>query len=125
MIGWHITIYQQAKGGALPAAFGEPTGAKLAMWQTGAWGLEWIKELVAQNLVNDLGGNGYPFEFTAKIEQLRPAILAGAPRTDEPGVIELKDIPPGTWLRKTAIDRQALLACEPGDWVLIRVWDQS
>jgi len=125
MIGWSITIYKQAKGGDSPASFGEPTGAKLAVWQTGPWGLDWIKDLVEQNQVVDLGGNGYPFEYTARLERIRPTVLEGAPRTDEPGLIDLKDIPPGAWLRKTAIDREALLACDPGDWVLIQVWDQS
>ena len=56
---------------------------------------------------------------------MRAIVLEGAPCAHESGHIELKDVAPGTWLRKTAIDREALLACGPGEWVLIRVWDQS
>eukprot|EP01031_Cornospumella_fuschlensis_P052725 gene52725-64426_t len=68
MLGWHITIYRQEKGGDSPASFEEPTGMTLAVWQAGLWGLGWINELVEAGHAVCLGGNGYPLKYTAPVE---------------------------------------------------------
>jgi len=46
MLGWHISVYRQKDGGASPGTALTPQGTRLAVWQTGLWGLDWLDELV-------------------------------------------------------------------------------
>jgi hypothetical protein len=60
MLGWHVSVYRQKDGGSSPATFPTPEGTRLAVWQTGIGGLDWLDELVKAGKAIDLGGNGYP-----------------------------------------------------------------
>jgi hypothetical protein len=60
MMGWHISVSRQAEDRTTPASPGVEGGPRLAVWQTGIEGLQWIKELVAGGNAIDRGGNGYP-----------------------------------------------------------------
>jgi len=42
-------------------------------------GLAWLDELVSQVLEVNLGGNGYPFSYTAKAAFVKPEIEGGRP----------------------------------------------
>ena len=64
-LGWHISVYRQMNDGTAPASFGAPPSARLVVWQTGLGGLEWLDDLVKQHKAINLGGNGYPLEYTA------------------------------------------------------------
>ena len=125
MLGWHITIYTQTKGGGSPACFGEPTSSRLAVWQAGLWGLNWIDDLVKDDKALSLGGNGYHCEYTARILHLRETVLNGPPYEHKHWVCGEGDILTDQWLGKTTIDMAALTQCDPDEWVLIRAWDES
>jgi hypothetical protein len=62
-----------------PATYESAKGARLAVWQTGLEGLDWLQTLVKQGYAIDLGGDGYPWRFTATAEQLVPHIITGPP----------------------------------------------
>jgi hypothetical protein len=109
MLGWHITIYKQKKGGVTAASFSEPTDAKLAVWQSDLGGLNWLDELVKAGRVIRLGGNGYPYEYTTQIQYVRDTVLQGPPHDKKHRVIDTED----------------LKQCPPDEWVLIQVWDES
>ena len=79
MLGWHISIYRQADGGASPATTESIRSTRLAVWQTGLGGLDWVQELVQAGKAIDLGGNGYPCRYTAAAENLIPRIEDGPP----------------------------------------------
>jgi hypothetical protein len=79
MLGWHISVYRQQNDGSSSASFGAAHGTRLAVWQTGLGGLDWIYELVEQQKAIDLGGNGYPLEFTAMMTHLKGRLLEGPP----------------------------------------------
>ena len=68
MLGWHITVFRQQDGGAAPAVFEASEGERLAVWQTGRYGLSWLDELAKHGHAIDLGGNGYPVRYTALAE---------------------------------------------------------
>jgi hypothetical protein len=100
-------------------------GTRLAVWQTGLDGLNWINELVKQQKAISLGGNGYPLEFTAMATHLKTQLLEGPPCakaiwTHDPG-----DILSPAWQGKTTKDLEALDACRPDEWLLIQAWDES
>jgi hypothetical protein len=91
MLGWHISVYQQSDGGNVPATPETSAGTRLAVWQTGLYGLRWLDELVAEGRAIDLGGNGYPNRYTAAAEHLLPRILAKPPEARDTWIIGGRD----------------------------------
>lgn len=125
-IGWNIGVYRQRNDGQAPATFGSQAGPRLAVWQTGLCGLDWIEELVKQNKAISLGGTGYPLEFTAIAENIIPMILNGEPPNAYPvWIFDYGDIILPGWLGKTTKDQSVMNECQPHEWLLIRAWDES
>lgn len=79
MLGWHISVYRQRNGGSAPTPFGAPHGARLVVWQTGLSGLDWLDDLAVQGKAIDLGGDGYPKEYTAFAAYIIAQLLDGPP----------------------------------------------
>src|SRR4029079_18404387 len=98
MLGWHISVYRQQNDGSLPASFGAAHGTRLAVWQTGLRGLDWIDELVQQQRALSLGGNGYPLEFTAMTVHLKTQLLEVPPHAKAVGTSDPGDILSPQWL---------------------------
>jgi hypothetical protein len=86
LLGYNISIYRQRNEGASPATADSAEGARLAVWQTGVGGLDWILTLEKEGKAIFLGGNGYPCRFTATTEHLMPEI------------IDVTRVSPGNWL---------------------------
>ena len=124
MLGWNISVYR-LKDGAVPATTKSLTGVRLAVWQTGPGGLDWIDELVKQRKAINLGGNGYPCRFTATAEHLIPQFVNGIPEAHSTWSFEASDILMKEWEGKTAIDQTAIAACRPDEWLLVMAWDES
>jgi hypothetical protein len=124
-LGWHISVYRQQSDGTTPAAFGAPHGTRLAVWQAGLHGLKWLDELVEQGKAIDLGGNGYPMEYTATAAHIVPNLRGEPPEaravwTHDPG-----DFLTEKWLGKTTRDPAAMDSCRPDEWLLVQAWDES
>jgi hypothetical protein len=125
MLGWHISVYRQQNGGASPASFEASHGTRLAVWQAGLHGLDWIEELVTHKRALSLGGHGYPLEFTAMTRHLKAQLIDGPPGARERWIFELGDILSEGWAGKTLRDLEALHSCQPDEWLLIQAWDES
>jgi hypothetical protein len=125
MLGWHISVFRQTDGGGSPAAADSKEGVRLAVWQTDVDGLGWLDELVKANQAIDLGGDGYPYYYTAQAKVLVPRILGGPPRAREHWLLDAGDIVTAAWEGKTFIDRAAVEACAGEEWLLVVVWDES
>jgi hypothetical protein len=125
MLGYHISIYK-LQSGAQPAPSAKaPRTDRLAVWQTGIGGLDWIDDLVKKGAAVSLGAFGYPTTYTAKIQDVRPRILDGPPDANEVWGYDPGDILTDKWCGKTTIDRGALDACSPNEWILVEAWDES
>ena len=72
MFGWHISVYRQTNASLSPAAAESAKDTRLAVWQTGLSGLNWLNELVQAGKAVNLGGNGYPSRYTATFENIIP-----------------------------------------------------
>ena len=125
MLGWNVSVFRQADGGSSPASAESPKGARLAVWQTGVFGLRWVTELVAAGHAVDLGGNGYPNRYTARGRYLIPLIVSGPPDANAAWIHDPEDIISPAWAGKTVIDEEAINACRPDEWLLIVAWDES
>ena len=124
-LGWHISVYRQQNDGSTPASFGAEQGSRLAVWQTGIDGLRWIDDLVKQQKAIDLGGNGYPMEYTAKAVDLVQQLRDGPPKAKAVWSIDAGDVIMPGWLGKTTKAPETIDACRPDEWLLIQAWDES
>ena len=125
MLGWHISVYRQADKIASPATAMSPQGRRLAVWQTGLNGLDWISELVKDGKAIDLGGDGYPSRFTSTGEHLIPRIVDGPPEALSTWISGASDILGEGWVGRTVIDRAAVAECLPEEWLFVEAWDES
>ena len=124
MLGWEIYIRRLDSGQTLEAT--EFTQESVvAQWRAGLGGYDWIKALVKKDKAKALGGNGYPFLFSAKFDVLKPVILNGAPSHDGPMVIGDDYVLPSNYLEKTTINQASLSKCQSDDELFIQVWDMS
>ncbi len=124
-LGWHISVYRQQDDGSTPASFGAAHGARLAVWQTGLGGLHWLDDLVKQQKATDLGGNGYPMEYTAMATHIIPQLRNDPPEAKAVWSSDAGDILTPGWLGKTTKDPETMAACRPDEWLLIQAWDES
>ncbi len=125
MLGWHTSVYRQKDGGASPATFESAKGIRLAVWQTGIGGLDWIDDLVKAGHANNLGGNGYPVRFTATAEYILPVILGMKTETEITWVLGAGDTVTDQWEGRTVIDRTMAEQCAPAEWLIVEAWDES
>jgi hypothetical protein len=126
MLGWHVSVYRQKDGGAAPATAGTEGGTRLAVWQTGVGGLDWLVEMEKDGKAVGLGGNGYPCWFTAPAEHLLPRILSGPPSAKDEWLIGDQGIvDPNVWVGKTQVNREAAGQCRADEWLLVEAWDES
>src|SRR5687768_16772212 len=125
MLGWNISVYRLMEKGEVPATAKSPEGMRLAVWQTGPRGLDWIDELVKEGKAINLGGDGYPYRYTATAEHLIPHFVNSIPEAHSTWSYEVSDILMNEWEGKTAIDQTAIAACRPDEWLLVLAWDES
>jgi hypothetical protein len=125
MLGWHISVFRQTDGGSSPAKADSEEGVRLAVWQTGVEGLQWLDELVETGQTIDLGGDGYPNYYTAQAEHLIPRIVGGPPEANRIWRHAPQDVITSRWEGKTTIDRAAADDCRLDEWLLVVAWDES
>jgi hypothetical protein len=125
MLGWHISVYKQKDGGESPAVFATSEGTRLAVWQTGIGGLDWLSELVKAGKAVDLGGNGYPCRYTVPAQHLMSEIADSPPMARDSWLSGAGDLITNQWEGKTVVDGDAVTICRPDEWLLVEAWDES
>jgi hypothetical protein len=125
MLGYHISVYRQRDEGASPATAATPEGPRVAVWQTGIGGLNWLVDLEKAGKAIFLGGNGYPCRYTATAGHLMPEIIDVTRGVQGPWLLGEHDIVTEKWEGKNVVDRDALAACRSDEWLLVEGWDLS
>ena len=125
MLGWCISVHRQEDGGASPATAESSRGARLAIWQAGLGGRDWLDELAKTGKAIDLGGNGYPYRYTATAEHLLKPVTEGPPGAHTSWLFGPYNILMDNWEGKTVIDHAAVAQCRPDEWLLVTAWDES
>lgn len=125
MLGWNIAVYRQTNGELSSATFESPIGSRLAVWQTGLGGLDWIQELVHKGQAIHLGGNGYPLRYTVTKKYFVPIIKDGPPLAKKVWSSDEGDILLEKWEGKTVLDKPEIEKCKPDEWLIIEAFDES
>jgi len=110
-LGWLVVVFRQTGDRTMPATSKCPHGERIAIWQSGLDGINWLQDLTHG------GGHacflayngGYPFEYTAQAKHLLPRILdeKGPPLADEMWKRDLGDILLPSYLGRTEINTDA------------------
>lgn len=124
MTGWYISVYRQEAGGSSPATKQSQTGKRLAVWQTGLSGCDWLDALVKVGKAVDLCSNGYPNQYTATAEYLVPKLIAGPPLANNIWNRDDGDIVDERWEGKT-VDAIEARQCKFDEWLIVEAWDES
>ncbi len=127
VMGWHVSVSRQTRRRHRPAANNDPKGVRLAVWQARVDGLDWLQDLVGSGDAVHLADNGgYPVRYTVRAGAAIPRILAGPPLARTTWVADPTDlIDPDRWHGATTIDRQAIEACQPDEWLQVEAFDES
>jgi hypothetical protein len=126
MLGWNTSVYRQRYGKDSPATFESPKGERMAVWQTGMYGLRWIKDLAKAGVAIDLGGNGYPCRLTAPAKHILPQIRGGSPpEANDVWGCDENDTLLESWVGKTKVETSVMAQCTDDEWLLIVAWDES
>lgn len=125
MIGFHISIYRLPHAGSSPATAESEPEARIAVWQTGSDGLDWLETLVQSGAAISLGGFGYPTRYTAKAQDLLPRVIDRPPAARDPWRLDPGDTVTEQWAGATTIDHEVAAKCAPDEWLLVEAWDES
>ena len=125
MLAWCVIVFRQADGGKTPASTkSQDTGERIAIWQTGPYGLKWVRELVDNGKLIDLGGDGYPNLYTGRAEHLLP-IANDPPDAHDVWLRDDFDRVTEDYVGKTRIDQKLIDDCRFDEWLIVHLWDES
>lgn len=62
MLGWQIIVRKESAENSL------------ASWTSGLGGTDWLDKLVKEGKAKDLGGNGYPNNYSANASEILPLL---------------------------------------------------
>ena len=122
MLGWHISVYRIIDGRSSPAMADSPRGNRLAVWQTGVDGLQWIDELVKAGRAVELQAGGYPWLYTATAKDLIPGMGRAG---NTVWIAGPHDILTDQWEGRTVIDDAEAEDCRPDERLIVEAWDES
>ena len=125
MLAWHISVRRIPEGAPSPPEFGSDVAERVAVWQAGINGLDWLDALVQQGNARLLGGNGYPAQYAAPARHLLPAIVAGPPNAHDRWMVGKDDVLLENWVGRTVVEDAVVARCSPDEWLVVEVWDES
>lgn len=122
MLGWFIVVYEQIPEERASAPTKE---ARLARWEAGLGGVDWLEGLVKVGKAERLIDGGYPSRYAALARDVLPLIAGGPPCHVGPMVVGDDYVTPGGWIGQVTIDNVKVAQCSPDQPLTIEVWDQS
>lgn len=125
MLGWHISVYRQQNDGTQPASYQSAHGPRLAVWQTGLGGLDWLDALVKESRALQLACNGYPTEYTAMARDIVGHLRGEPPLAKAVWTHDAGDIITNEWAGRTVKDDPTIHDCREDEWLIIQAWDES
>jgi hypothetical protein len=114
MLGWHISVFRIEDG---------ERADRIAVWQAGLSGLDWITDLVEAGQATG-GGNGYPMRYRVRAHDARAA-LKDPPHARDPWARDAGDTVTERWLGRTTIDHDAVDGLADDGWLEVEAWDES
>jgi len=110
-----------------PADASTKKGNTLAIWQAGIRGSRWIRDLTESGDAIDIANNqGYPNKYTVQAGKVISIIEAGPPNAKPQWISGEGDlVPQGMYERANRFHCDAMAACDPSEWLIVELWDES
>ena len=145
MLGWLISVsrcglrtVREARGDAdaMRSVLIETTGSadvpestdadqRLATWQTGLGGLDWLDPLISSGRAVATSRGGYPETYLIPCRDFMALLNEGLPHERPAWGTDPGDILSDRWLGRTTINDDTLARCDPDEWLLVEAWDES
>lgn len=145
MLGWLISIsrcgsrtLREARGDAeaMRSLLVETTGSadvpestdadqRIATWQAGLGGLDWLDPLVSGGRAVSTSRGGYPETYLIFCQDFIALLDKGLPHERPAWVTDPGDVVTDRWLGRTTVDGDALAQCDRDEWLLVEAWDES
>jgi len=102
------------------------TDERLAVWQAGSSGVDWLDELGAQGAAARTRRGGYPDSYRIRAKAVRARIEEGLPDENKTWILSADSvIVSDRYLGRRSVDHDAIARCDPDEWLLIQAWDES
>lgn len=88
-------------------------------------GRRWLNELVSAGEAVARSGAGYPDRLFVRARDVAARVLNGPPHARETWQMGLHDVVLPHWDGTTVIDRTAIEARDPAEWLYVVLWDES
>ena len=98
---------------------------RLATWQTGLGGLDWLDPLVSSGRAVATSRGGYPETYLIPCRDFMALLNEGLPHERPAWGTDPGDILSDRWLGRTTINDDTLARCDPDEWLLVEAWDES
>jgi hypothetical protein len=145
MLGWLISVsrcgsptLREARGdaGAMRSLLIETTGSaavpkatdadqRIATWQAGLGGLDWLDSLVSSGRGMSTSHGGYPEAYLIPCQDFMALVEEGLPHEHPSWRSDPGDILTDRWLGRTTVNSDTLARCDPDEWLLVEAWDES
>jgi hypothetical protein len=124
MIGWHINVFRTDS--FTHEVYDVSTDeTRIASWSTGMRGLDWLNELVKESKIKKLGGNGYPYRYSAKALEILPIFSFDLRTSNGLLIVGNNNVLEAKERFSLKLDELKISKCKPDDHLLIEAWDQS
>ena len=125
MLGWHISVYQSTGVQFQADNTEQVERTRIAVWQTGLGGLDWIEEILQSGNGRQFGASGYPNRYLIQARHVVPTLLSGPPHARIVWLCEPGDVLNDKWVGRTMIDEVAARQCPADEVLLVEAWDES
>jgi hypothetical protein len=145
MLGWLISVSRcgsrtlreaRSDADAMRSLLIETTGSsdvpestdadpRIATWQTGVGGLDWLDPLVSSGRAVSTSRGGYPETYLIRCRDFVARLDEGLPDERPVWGTDPGDVLSDRWLGRTTVDSDTLARCEPDEWLLVKAWDES
>jgi len=121
MLGWGIVIYSKQGTGR----FGDEH--RIAYWDSGIRGTEWLQELADEGLATLVAANGgYPLYYVGKAKNILPFLDSPPPEPKGPIVVGDDYAMDANWRGRITVDDSLVAEClRTNEEIVIEAWDLS
>lgn len=122
-LGWEFFVFKKSDTDAKGSSYRH--GLRfLASWECGLGGEKWIEDLVASGQASPQH-QGFMSTYVVTAEVINDVLRNGIPKHAGPDVVGDDYFIPGGWVGNALIDWKALGALNPGEILVVDMFDQS
>lgn len=125
MLGWWIVVSKQSPSEWDQADQDSRRAARLAQWEAGIDGIDWLTKLVELGRAEQVARSGYPNRYTALARDVLPLLDDKPPAPGGTQIIGDDYATTSRWRGNMERNDSLIGSCSPDQLLTIDAWDQS